>query len=251
MSRPEISRDEQELHQREDRQQEDEDEQQVGQDVDEGRPVFRPAASRRRARSAMLLTCRGLERAAISSRAAAASRAAARTGSRPSCAPPAARSACAGRGPGCLRRDWPWRWWRAASSRRRRRCGCAALLDRARQALDRDAEVLGGGAAAAFDQLRVEVGDRRQPVLEVVVEHVLRLAGLEVEEAEDQRAGEAEQRGREGGAHAAERLGEAGLRSSKMTPVLPEETSRSWIVLGDRATPSGGGPRRCRAGRGR
>ena len=81
----------------------------------------------------------------------------------------------------------------------------AALLDRARQPLDRDAEVLRRGAAAALDQLRVEVGDRRQPVLEVVVEHVLGLAGLEVEEAEDQRAGKAEERGRERGPHAAER----------------------------------------------
>ena len=83
----------------------------------------------------------------------------------------------------------------------------AAFLDGARQALDRDAEVLRGGpgAAAALDQVGIEVGDRRQPVLEVVVEHALRLAGLQVEEAEDERAGEAEQRGREGDAHAGER----------------------------------------------
>jgi hypothetical protein len=39
----------------------------------------------------------------------------------------------------------------------------------------------------------------------------LRLTGLEIEKAEDQRAGEAEHRGREGGRHAGERTGEAGL----------------------------------------
>ena len=62
-----------------------------------------------------------------------------------------------------------------------------------------------------LDQLGVEVGDGREPVLEVVVEHVLRLPGLEVEEAEDERAGKAEERGRERRAHAAQRRGEAGL----------------------------------------
>ena len=45
-----------------------------------------------------------------------------------------------------------------------------------------------------IDQVGIEVGDRGQPVLEVVVEHRLRLPGLEVEEAEDQRTGEAEER---------------------------------------------------------
>ena len=52
----------------------------------------------------------------------------------------------------------------------------------------------------------------REPVLEIGVEAVLRLAGLQVEEAEHQRAGEAEQRGRERNAHAAERRGEALLQ---------------------------------------
>src|SRR3546814_19576039 len=44
------------------------------------------------------------------------------------------------------------------------------------------------------------------PFLEVVVEAVLRLAGLQVEETKHQRTGEAHQRGREGNAHAAERM---------------------------------------------
>src|SRR5262249_57408096 len=47
-----------------------------------------------------------------------------------------------------------------------------------------------------------------EPVLEVGVEAVLRPAALQVQEAEDERAGEAEQRGRERDAHAAERRAE-------------------------------------------
>ena len=47
-----------------------------------------------------------------------------------------------------------------------------------------------------------------EPVLEVGIEPVLRLARLQVEKAEDQRAGEAEQRGRERNAHAAKRRGQ-------------------------------------------
>ena len=50
-----------------------------------------------------------------------------------------------------------------------------------------------------------------QPFLELVVEVLLGLARLQVEEAQDQGAGEAEQRGAEGGAHAGERLQQAGL----------------------------------------
>ena len=70
----------------------------------------------------------------------------------------------------------------------------------------------GRRAAARIDQVRVEVGDRREPVLKVVVEHALRLAGLQVEEAEDERAGQAEQRRRKGDPHADERLGQAVLQ---------------------------------------
>ena len=51
-----------------------------------------------------------------------------------------------------------------------------------------------------------------EPVFEVGIEPVLRLARLQVEKAEDQRAGEAEQRGRKRNAHAAERRGEAFLQ---------------------------------------
>jgi hypothetical protein len=54
-----------------------------------------------------------------------------------------------------------------------------------------------------------EVADRgREPIFEIGVETVLRLTGLQVEETEQQRAGETEQRGRERNPHAAERRGE-------------------------------------------
>ena len=55
----------------------------------------------------------------------------------------------------------------------------------------------------------VVVDRGREPVFELGVEAVLRLARLQIEEAEHQRAGEAEQRGRERDAHAGERRGEA------------------------------------------
>ena len=50
-----------------------------------------------------------------------------------------------------------------------------------------------------------------EPVLQVGIEAVLRLTRLKVEEAEHQRAGKAEQRGRKGNAHAAERRGQPAL----------------------------------------
>src|SRR5262249_57411992 len=63
----------------------------------------------------------------------------------------------------------------------------------------------GAVARAAAEPLRLDVGDGgRQPVLELVVEAVLGLAGLQVEETEDERTRQAEQRGRERDAHAAE-----------------------------------------------
>ena len=65
---------------------------------------------------------------------------------------------------------------------------------RARRRLAADAEIAHGGG---------------EPVLQLGVEAVLRLAGLQVEEAQHQRAGQPEQRRRERDAHAAERRGEA------------------------------------------
>ena len=60
-------------------------------------------------------------------------------------------------------------------------------------------------AAAELGQAAIRHGeprDAREPFLELVVEVLLGLARLQVEEAQDQRAREAEQRGAEGRAHA-------------------------------------------------
>src|SRR6185312_5135451 len=62
-----------------------------------------------------------------------------------------------------------------------------------------------GIAAIAAERAAGEPRIARQPFLEVVVEAILREAGLEVEKAQHERAGEAEERGAERGAHAAER----------------------------------------------
>ena len=62
------------------------------------------------------------------------------------------------------------------------------------------------------DDVGGQVGHRRQPVFELGVEAGLRAAGLQVEKAEDERAGKAEQRRREGRAHAGKRRGEPGLQ---------------------------------------
>jgi hypothetical protein len=50
------------------------------------------------------------------------------------------------------------------------------------------------------------------PLLELVVEAVLRLAGLEIEETQDQRSGKTKERGGKGRAHACERPGKAHLQ---------------------------------------
>ena len=99
---------------------------------------------------------------------------------------------------------------------------------------------------------RTTVGDRRQPVLELGVEAVLRVAGLQVEEAEDQRAGEAEQRGREGGAHAGERRRRPCLQLRRTcTPASPPSRDRGLDGRRRPSRSSRAGPRTCRAGRGR
>ena len=63
-------------------------------------------------------------------------------------------------------------------------------------------------AAEAGSAIAIFAHGGGEPVLEVGVEAVLRLARLQVEKAQDQRAGEAEQRRRERNAHAAERRGQ-------------------------------------------
>src|SRR6202008_3959479 len=86
--------------------------------------------------------------------------------------------------------------------------GAAAFFHGRTQPLERVLQIAagaGGGLAGIF----AHRGGK--PVLEIGIEAVLRLARLQVEETEDQRAGKAEQRRRERNAYAAERRGEAFL----------------------------------------
>lgn len=71
---------------------------------------------------------------------------------------------------------------------------------------------VGGHVALALGaDARGQLGHLREPVLELVVEAILRMTRLQVEEAHHQRSRQAEQRGREAGGHAAERCIELGL----------------------------------------
>ena len=104
-----------------------------------------------------------------------------------------------------------------------------ASVDRLAQAVDGRAHL--AGAAGGDDRLgRVVVDRGGEPVFQFGVEAVLRLARLQVEEAEHQRAGEAEQRGRERNAHAGERRGEAfAQRVRTCEPASPPAFS-PWIT---------------------
>ncbi len=87
------------------------------------------------------------------------------------------------------------------------------------QPFDRDAQLAAHRRRLAGSRVDAEVVHRGgEPVLEVGVEAVLRLTGLQVEKAEDERAGEPEQRGREGYAHAAEGGREAFLEGFEHLP---------------------------------
>ena len=59
---------------------------------------------------------------------------------------------------------------------------------------------------------RRQLGDAGQPFLELVVEPAVGVAGLQLQEAQHERAGEAEQRRRERRSHALQRRGQAGLQ---------------------------------------
>jgi hypothetical protein len=94
----------------------------------------------------------------------------------------------------------------------------------------------GGGARHRRRRdVGADIGDRRQPVFQLGVEAVLRPAGLEVEEAEDQRAGKAEQRGRERRAHAAQRRRQAGPSACRARGRRRCRHRAPWMVLADRA----------------
>ena len=96
------------------------------------------------------------------------------------------------------------------------------------------------------------LGDRAEPFLELAVEAVLGVAGEELEQADDERAGEAEQRRAEGGAHAAELALEPAhqrRRSPPSRPGPPAAPASGWCRRPP--APRWRGRRRCRAGRGR
>ena len=76
---------------------------------------------------------------------------------------------------------------------------------------------------------------RRQPVFQLGVETVLRAAGLQVEKADDQRAGKAEQRRREGRAHAGQRRRKPAFSASSTSPASPEPRVERLDGLADRA----------------
>ena len=107
-----------------------------------------------------------------------------------------------------------------------------------------------GGQPAAAAARRADVLHRGgEPVFEIGVEAVLRLAGLQIEKAEDQRAGEPEQRRRERNAHAAERRGQAFLERVEHRVGVAADLE-AVDDGADRARRSRSGPRTCRAGRG-
>ena len=182
------------------------DEQQRRQGVDEARPVIDAcAAARRVAVRRAARPASGQPLAGRGGRAPASVPSRGWPAPRPSRGSSAARRACAGRGPGCPRRGWPW-----PASRRRPPAPSftAAVARSSATARSRRCRAAQGKLGAAG----VASVERGEPVLEFGVEPALGLAGLEVEEAEDERAGEAEQRGREGQAHALQRRGEAVLQ---------------------------------------
>ena len=77
----------------------------------------------------------------------------------------------------------------------------------------------------------LRIGDGRQPVLQLRVEAVLRLPRLQVEEAEHQRARKAEERGREGDAHARERRRQTRLQVLEDgAGVARADADSDWIV---------------------
>ena len=99
--------------------------------------------------------------------------------------------------------------------------------------------------------VRGQVGDRGQPVFEFGVEARLRAAGLQVEEAEHQRTGKAEQRRRERRAHAGQRRGQAGLQRVEHGRRCRRSPGRATGSCRRSSRSCRAGPRTCRAGRGR
>ena len=132
------------------------------------------------------------------------------------------------------------------------RIGAAAVLLHAAQSFRQDADLVGGLDLGRFgdDDVGGQIGDRGQPVFEFGVEACLGAASLQVEEAEHQGTGQAEQRGREGGAHAGQRRGKPLLqriRARRRHRRCRDRATR-WFRGSSRSCLAG--PRKCRAGQG-
>ena len=128
----------------------------------------------------------------------------------------------------------------------------AQLVDLLGGLADHRQHVGGGQRLLRLDAGDAELGDRGEPLLELAVEAVLRVAGEELEQPHDQRAGEAEQRRAEGGAHAAELALEAAASGCRSTPprsAPPAAPASGWCR--PRPAPRWRGRRTCREGRGR
>src|SRR5262245_51262131 len=109
--------------------------------------------------------------------------------------------------------------------------GLARLLrpdgDRLLEVLDRADEMIDGEPRRPRALIHAKIAHgARQPVFEVGVKAVLRLPRLEVEEAEHQRAREAEERRRERDAHAAERSGKSALQILENRAGVPAHLQR-------------------------
>ena len=198
-----------ELHDHEHREQEHDAEDQRRQRVDEAGPVVDAAFAARCGQAPCYLTVLRSSslRGSLARRCASSSRLISRLllrpARRPSRGSSAARCAC----------GWTRPWIASArlaiaavAARFEPVSATASCSRRSRCASRRTAPAIAGARRASTVR---SLHGGREPVFQFGVEAVLRLARLQIEEAEHQRAGKAEQRGRERNAHAAERRGEA------------------------------------------
>ena len=89
--------------------------------------------------------------------------------------------------------------------------------------------------AVPAQHARGEAGKARQPVLQLVIEAILRLTRLEIEEAQHERAGEAEHRGGKGGRHAGERTGQTAFELVEDSVDVAAADAHALDHVGDRA----------------
>src|SRR5215210_9366053 len=88
------------------------------------------------------------------------------------------------------------------------------------------------GAYRGFARILADRGG--EPVFEVGIEAVLRLARLQIEKSQNQRTGETKQRGRKRNAHAAERCGKSFLEGVEQCPRIAADF-QALNYLADRA----------------